>query len=117
MKASRQYGNAKRQMNRDEFTEARDGFLAALQMLGTVAPKPPNPNGGVWYSTRFSALRGLAYCAARLNDVPLARSSVEDALALWREMDIGPATKYRGLPEWMAWAEAYLAATAPGDVH
>jgi hypothetical protein len=115
MRASRLYGNASRQMNRDEFTAARDTLLAALQLLGTE--QPTNSNVGVWFSTRFQALRGLAYCAAKLKDVPLARSSVEEAISLWKTANIGPETKYQGLPEWMAWARDYLARTESSGIH
>jgi hypothetical protein len=115
MKASRKYGIASRQMNRDELKAARDTFLAALQLLGTEQPK--NSNVGVWFSTRFQALRGLAYCAAKMNDVALARSSIEDAMSLWSASNAGPATKYRGLPEWLAWARDYLARSGNGGVH
>lgn len=115
MKASRRFGNGIRQMRREEFASARDTLLGALQLLGVDEPK--NVTGAVWFSTRFDALKNLAHCAAKLGDVPLARSSIEEALALWDTGGIGPETKFRGLPEWMAWARAYLASSGPGDMH
>jgi hypothetical protein len=70
----------------------------------------------VWVSIRFSALRDLAYCAAKLGDVPLARSSIKNALGLWEGSKMGPS-EVTGLPEWMSWARDYLARTEKGDVH
>jgi hypothetical protein len=115
MKASRRFGHGTRQMRRDEFANARDTFIGALQLLGVDEPK--NVTGAVWFSARFQALKGLAQSAAKLGDVALARSSIEEAIGLWDTAKLGPASKYPGLPEWMAWAEAYLASTGSGDVH
>lgn len=52
----------------------------------------------------------------QLEDVALARSSIEEAMALWRSFNIGPVTKYRDLSEWMAWASAFLE-SSKGDAH
>jgi hypothetical protein len=115
LKASRRFGKGSRLMRRDEFANARDSFLAALQLLG--ADEPKNMAEAPWFVARFESLKGLAHCAAKLGDIPLALSSIKDAIALWDAADIGPATKYRGLPEWLAWARAYLAWSGKGDVH
>jgi hypothetical protein len=114
-KASRRFGHGTRQMRRDEFANARDTFIGALQLLGVDEPK--NVTGAVWFSARFQALKGLAHCAAKLGDVPLARSSIEEAMALWDTANLGPESKYPGLPEWMAWARSYLASSQSGDMH
>lgn len=115
MRASRRFGHGTRQMRRDEFANARDTFIGALQLLGV--DEPQNVTGAIWFSARFQALKGLAHCAAKLGDVSLARSSIEEAIALWDTENLGPASKYPGLPEWMAWAHDYLGRTESGGVH
>ena len=106
MKASRRFGQASRRMRREDFAGARDLFVAALDLVGTDSPR--GITVGVWFSVRFQSLRFLAQCAAKLNEVALARSCIDDAKALWEAENIGPAASFAGLPEWMKWADAYL---------
>lgn len=106
MVASRRFGQGSRLMRREDFAGARGKFVAALGLLGTTEPSPAN--AGVWFSTRFMTLRALARCAAKLDEVQLARASIEEALQLWEASDLGPASKFKGLPEWMAWSREYL---------
>jgi hypothetical protein len=107
MRASRTFGRGSRLLRRKDFAGARDHFVEALRLVGTERPGPVNM--GVWFSVRFQSLRSLARCAAKLNDVPLARSSIEEALSLWQSENIGPAGNFAGLPEWMRWANDYVA--------
>jgi hypothetical protein len=94
-------------MRREEYAQARDAFLEGLRLLGPDDPK--GSSFGVWFSTRLGILQGLAQCAAKLDEVPLARAYIEETMSLWKRVNIGPVTKYRDLSEWMTWANAYLA--------
>jgi len=106
MKASRKFGDGSRQLKRSDFAAARSTFISALELLGPTEPSAILT--GVWFSTRLVSLQGLARCAAKLDEVQLARSSIEEALQLWEANDIGPVSKFKGMPEWMAWAREYL---------
>jgi hypothetical protein len=102
MKASWLLGRGSKQIRKGRLQEARDTLQRALAVIGPV-PKGAFVHG---WSVRFTILTALSRAAADLNDLPLARASIQEALDLWAS---GPLSgKPHHNTEWESWARSYL---------
>jgi len=106
LKASRVAARGHRLLCAARRDEGRTALVEALALLGTE--EPAGASVGVWFSVRVTALRDLSYVAAQAGDIEQATGSIIDGLALWKRMALAPDPKYRGMQEWVVWAEAYL---------